>query len=29
MSDQPTRPDTHHWDHLPPEHVLEALVYEL
>ena len=29
MSDQPTRPDTHNWDHLPPEQVLEALVYEL
>jgi hypothetical protein len=29
MSDQPTRPDTQNWDHLAPEQVLEALVYEL
>jgi len=29
MSDQPTRPDTHNWDALTSEQVLEALVYEL
>ena len=29
MSDQPTRPDSHNWDALSPEQVLEALVYEL
>jgi len=29
MSDISSRPDTHAWEHLPPDQVLVALVYEL
>ncbi len=29
MGEHPTRSDIHEWDHLPPDKVLGAIVYEL